>query len=379
MLVPKSRIENINPFYPVQNKMPSLRIKQVVQLLQHQSIPVIWEQALKCPCINIQTGQPKPNCPICHGQGWLYLHPRSLDIAIQGDHKNFNLSTSGADEMGTSLATPQITINGIEQGIKPGDRLTVPGWTTNESYTFNINQSRLENGIFLPYDVQSINEAYTIQHNQLQPLNLDKDLILKHNFVQIANPDLIDNTITLSLEIVKRFYVISLSKELRYQRYTRLADKQWATGNGRGGEATDSQSSAQNNAQSSSDSSQSVSSSSSVSYTRNGQKLTESITSQSNTNPIDSVDDGNGDDNSESGDKLQDFPQVVHRDGNKIVVGKDQIYRMPPLLVIRRENLYFSNINLVSHETDNHAMIHDPRITEFNNFVGNGDNDGNNS
>lgn len=368
------KVENINPLYPTQNKMPSLRIKQIVQLIQQQSIPVVWEQALKCPCVDIQTGQPKPNCPICHGQGWLYLHPRSLDMAIQGDHKNFNLSTSGADEMGTSLATPQITVNGIEQGIKPGDRLTVPGWTTNESYTFNINQSRLENGIFLPYNVQSINEAYTIRNNKLKPLDLNKDLILKDNFVQIANPDLINNTITLSLEIVKRFYVISLSKELRYQHYARLADKQWATGNGMGGEAADTQDSDN----SSKNGTGAISSSTSVSYTRNGQKLSEATYSQSITTP-NNIDDGNGTDDTANGDKLQDFPQVVHRDGNKIVIGKNQIYRLPPLLIIRRENLYFSNINLVSHETDNHAMIHDPRVTEFNSFIGNSDNDGDNS
>ena len=60
---------------------------------------------------------------------------------------------------------------------------------------------------------------------------------------------------------------------------------------------------------------------------------------------------------------------MVNRDGEKIVIGKHQIYRLPPLLVIRRENLYFSNINLVSSESDNNSVIKDPRVSDFNDFI----------
>ena len=352
----KEQVENINPIYPKKSNMPSLMIKPIVQLIQQQSINVIWEQAFKCPCINIQTGQPQPNCKVCHGQGWVYLHPRSIDMAIQGDRKNFMLNQDGASQMGTSIATPQITVNGVEQGIKPGDRLTVSGWTTNESYTFNVTQSRLTNGTFIPYDVKSINEAYIIKNDDLVSLDLAQDLELDGNFVKILNPDLINETITLSLEIIKRFYVISLSKELRYQNYYKLADKEWATGNGAGG---------------SQEATQGVSSSSpstSTTITHNGSEtLTEHTTTISgNEYPLD---DGNGKDDSDNGTRLQRYPQVVNRDGEKIVIGKHQIYRLPPLLVIRRENLYFSNINLVSSESDNNSVIKDPRVSDFNDFI----------
>lgn len=352
----KEQVENINPIYPKKSNMPSLLIKPIVQLIQQQSINVIWEQAFKCPCVNIQTGQPQPNCKVCHGQGWVYLHPRSIDMAIQGDHKNFMLNQDGASQMGTSIATPQITVNGVEQGIKPGDRLTVSGWTTNESYTFNVTQSRLANGTFIPYDVESINEAYIIKNDDLVSLDIAKDLELDGNFVKILNPDLINETVTLSLEIIKRFYVIALSKELRYQNYYKLADKEWATGNGAGGLQESTQ-----------DTFRPSSTVSTTTTNKSLETITEPYTTiTGNEYPLD---DDNGKDDSDNGNHLQKYPQVVSRDGQKIVIGKHQIYRLPPLLVIRRENLYFSNIDLVSSESDNNSVIKDPRVNDFNDFI----------
>lgn len=328
-------------------------IKNVVQLIQQQSINVVWEQAFKCPCVNIQTGQPQPNCPVCHGQGWIYLHPRSIDMAIQGDHKNFLLNQDGVSQMGTSLATPQITVNGIEQGIKPGDRITVSGWTTNESYVFNVTQSRLKNGTFIPYDVTAINEAYIIKDGELVNLDTTNDLELDGNFVKVLNSDLLNETITLSLEIIKRFYVVSMSKELRYQTYYNLADKEWATGDGANGSLDDT----------SDDSSTSATNTTII--TKSGSESSTTTITVSGNNVV----DGSDVDDRSSANVLQKFPQVINKDGKKIVLGKHQVYRLPPLLILRRENLYFSNIDLVTSESDNNSAIKDPRVNDFNDFI----------
>lgn len=303
--------KNINPSYQFKPSLLPLDIKRVVELIRQHSIPVIWEQAFKCPCVDISTGQPKPDCEYCHGQGWLYLHPRKIDMALQGDSKRFSVGETGADQLGTSHATPQITINGIEQGIKPGDRITVPGFTTNESYTFNVTQQRLNKGLFIPFKVESINEAFYIDDGLKQVA--DGDLTLNDNFVQINNDELLDKTITLSLEVTKRLYVVTLNKELRYQKYTKTRDKLIALGNEQGAESEQDQ------------------------------------------------------DNTVSKDN---FPQIIKRDGAKIVVGKEQIYRLPPLLSLRRESLYFSNVDLVSNETDNNRVIQDPRVSAMNDFLG---------
>lgn len=303
--------KNINPSYQFKPSLLPLDIKRVVELIRQHSIPVIWEQAFKCPCVDIPTGQPKPDCEYCHGQGWLYLHPRKIDMALQGDSKRFGVGETGTDQLGTSHATPQITINGIEQGIKPGDRITVPGFTTNESYTFNVTQQRLNKGLFIPFKVEAINEAFYIDDGLKQVA--DGDLTLNDNFVQINNDELLDKTITLSLEVTKRLYVVTLNKELRYQKYTRTRDKLIALGNEQGAESDQDQ---------------------------------DNIVSKDN------------------------FPQIIKRDGAKIVVGKEQLYRLPPLLSLRRESLYFSNVDLVSNETDNNRVIQDPRVSAMNDFLG---------
>lgn len=328
-------VKNINFSYPSHRVEMPLLIKEIVQLIQQHAVNVVWEQAMRCPCVDISTGQPMPNCPVCHGQGWVYLHPRSLDMALQSDSKRFSLNTTGQDQMGTTLATPQITINSVEQGIKPGDRITVSGWTTTENYVFNINEQRLQYGLFLPYKVNDINEAYTIENGKLKQLDLN-NFALHDNWLSIENQDLLNATISLSLEIVKRFYVVALDKELRYQTYTKLADKQWATGNG------------------------------------SNQIRQKAITEYKAGNDYIDNSDATSPDFSQrviDSSKLL-YPQVVKRDGKLIVNGKHQVYRLPPQLLLRRENLYFSNLNLVTKESDNHAAIRDPRVSDLKAFLG---------
>ena len=328
---PNTIVGNANPSYSAQNKMPALRIKDIVQLIQQHSLATTWEQAYRCPCVDIDTGQPKPNCGVCHGQGWVYLHPRKLDMAIQSDQKKYSLVSNGMDQQGISQATPQITVNGIEQGIKPGDRITVDGWTTNETYTVNITEQRLNGGIFLPYKVEGLNEAFYIEDDQLVQLDPNKNFSLKDNWLQIKSEGLLDKTISLSLEVIKRFYVVSLSKEVRYEKYVNLQDKMWATGNGQGDlEPCDTDSSYKD---------------------ESGNQIlsTEDLESRGSRLP---------------------YPQVIKRDGQRIVPGKHQIYRLPPLLMLRRENLYFSDLNVVNSETDNRSVIQDPRVNDLQDFIG---------
>ena len=323
-----------NPVYASENHLPSLSIKQIVQLIQKQSIGCIWEQSMRCPCVDITTSQPKTSCKICHGQGFIYLHPTYIDMAMQSDNKKFDISVNGYNNSGTTVATPQITVNQYEQGIKPGDRITVPGWTTTENYVININQERLVDGVFLPYKTRSVNEAYYMKDDKLVSLNAD-DIELNDNYLRINNKQLLNQTITLSLEIVKRFYVVSLEKELRYQSYYNLHDKLWALGNGTGQISGES-----------------------------------SETGTDDTRGNEYMDDFKNPPRNLDTSPNYLFPQVVNRDGKLIVMGKHQIYRLPPKLILRRENLYFSNINLVDKNVDSKSAIKDPRVTEFDSFIG---------
>ena len=334
------KLESVNPFYPAKNNMNPLDIDRVVQLIQQHAVNVVWEQAYHCPCLDEQTGQPQPNCPVCHGQGWIYLHPRTIDMAIQGDEKNFSLNPTGMDNLGTSKATPQVTVNGIEQGIKPGDRITVTGWTTNDSYTFNVTNERLQDGIFLPFDVASINEAYYIENGELKSIDdVDSSLLINEgNQLEIKDESLLGRVITLSLEVIKRFYVVSMIKELRYQQYYKLNQKLWALGNG----------------------TRAVNEDETV-INEDDQLGNEYV----NPNDMSSIVPKNI-----KQAQLRSYPQVVNRDGAQIVIGKHQIFRMPPTLLIRRENLYFSNVNLATSDGKNQSVIKDPTLNEFDDFLG---------
>lgn len=340
----KEKVQDANPIYPTKSNMPSLNVQNIVQLIQQHALTVTWEQAYRCPCVDLTTGQPQPNCNVCHGQGWIYLHPRHLDMMIQGDEKKYSITTDGMDLQGTSKATPQITVNSVEQGIKLGDRITVDGWTTTETYTFNVNQQRLKGGIFLPYKVQSVNEAFFIKDGELEQLDIDANFKLKDNFLQILSKDLLGKTISVALEVVKRFYVVSLQKEVRYEQYYKLKDKLWATGNG-----------------------------TNKPEPGDVKKDPEKVLYQAGNHIISLDSDQIMVPRTATEAKSRVFPQVVNRDGAKIVMGEHQVYRLPPLLILKRENLYFSDLNVVSSETDNRSIIHDPRATEFDEFLGDGE------
>lgn len=225
-------MSNINPKYLLENRMPSQLIDAIVQLLQQNSVSCLWEQTLRCPCVNVQSNSPQPDCPICHGQGWVFTNPNTLDIAITSDKNQAYDGMNVDGYLPSTLATPQITQSGIEDGIKPRDRITIQGWYVPQSYIFNVNQQRLNNGIFLPYVTQEIIRAYIINNNTLVSLNIGTDIALDNNFVKIINSDLLGKTISCVLSIEKRYYVTMLVKDLRYSHQKSAKQKNAATGYG---------------------------------------------------------------------------------------------------------------------------------------------------
>lgn len=293
---------NINPNYKAKNSVPYTRVEAVVQLLEKTTISCTWEQSMRCPCVSGSSNSPKPDCPICYGQGWVFRNPYILDIAIIHDEKNFMSGSEGSFTLPGSLATPQITSNGIEDGIKAGDRITVNNWYTPQSYLFNVTQKRLNNGIFLPYDVNSIKTAYYINNDELVQINVSTAFSFEGDFLKVNDETLLGKNITLILSIVKRYYVVALNKELRYAQEERETEKEAATGNGN-----------------------------------------ENI--------------------------FLDYASLKSSGLNKFVEGK-AVFKMPNQLLLRRENFYFPDTNIIQNETDNNLVIADPRVQDFNSFMG---------
>lgn len=228
--------KNINPKVPLRNIIPSQRIAEHILNLWRHSVRCLWEVSMRCPCVSASSNSPKPDCPICHGQGYFYPQSYILDMGMQSDKGKLSIGEHSANFVPGTVATPQFsTASGIpSQNIKPGDRITVLNWTTPQEYIFNVTEGRLKDGVFLPYRTKKVTQAYIqADDGQLKSLDLEKDLELSEdNFLHILNDKLLDKNITLLLNIEKRFYVESLLKELRYENFDRVDEKEWATGNG---------------------------------------------------------------------------------------------------------------------------------------------------
>lgn len=291
---------NANPIYGnAINNLPAIDIKGTMQLVQRHSINCTWEQSMKCPCIDSKTGQPKPNCKICHGQGIVFYNSNTIDIAVYNDIKKEITSNSGIATLPETTATIQLTAGGIEQGVKIGDRITIDGWETPENFLFNVTDFRLNSGIFVPYKFSKINDAFCVSdEGSLEKIDIDNAFEVTDNFIKVKDSNLLNKTISINIAAIKRFYITSLQKELRYQKYVKYDDKNWGTG---------------------------------------------------------------------LGNTYLTYGDIIK--GSAISSG-EFIVKMYPKVTLRRENLYFSDVDLVSSETDNNRVISDPRVVEMNNTLG---------
>lgn len=224
--------KDINPQYLLNNRLGKQLVKFIVQNLQSNSVNCTWEQTFRCPCVDIQSNSPKPDCEVCHGQGWVFGQSYILDIGFGSDKNQVYDGVNTQGFLPSTLATPQITQGGIEDGIKPGDRITINNWYVPQSYIFNVTKSRLNGGVFVPYLVKSIDRAYIIKDSQLQSLDIGNDIVLEDNYIKVINNDLLGSTISCLLSIAKRYYVSMLLKDLRYTHQSGADEKKAATGYG---------------------------------------------------------------------------------------------------------------------------------------------------
>lgn len=290
---------DINPNIP-KNNTPFFEVKNLIDMVARYAIKCTWEQALKCPCF--KNSSPDINCPLCHGQGWIYQNPVTLDMAMLSDQNSIKTIAQGDYIPMSTIGVPQVTSNGIENGIKPNDRITVQGWNTTQNYIFTLTEQRYRNGLFLPYKVDKIMKAYTIDDRRnLSDVSESLKLNTDTNILKVTDETLIGKNITLLLSVVKRFYVVGMDKELRYFQIKKRSYKEDITGNGN----------------------------SYLTY-----------------------------------EQLQD---------GKIPDGV-QIFRAFNNLILRRENLYFSDFNLIdnniSEDEQNNYIIQDPQMKQINSILG---------
>ena len=217
------QFKDINPL-PHINKYPNQMVSQYVNLIEKLGRQVIWEKSIPCPCINPKTNSPRIDCPVCHGQGIVYTNSYMLKGIMQSDNKSAYASKFGQAERGTTVFTPQLTDNGVENGIAIRDRITLPDMTLSQTYLVNITSGRLSLGVFIPYNVNRIVSASAIINNALTDVT-NKISISSNNILKVSDDSLLNHNISLNLEVQARYYIVNITKETRYTRATDYKNK----------------------------------------------------------------------------------------------------------------------------------------------------------
>lgn len=96
--------------------------------IEQKGYRVIWEQALFCPCMSIESGQPDYECSSCHGKGYRYIRPTSIRALVTSINGRKDQHRIGLDEVGGAYLTPPSQSN---VGFR--DRFTFQDFTTKFS------------------------------------------------------------------------------------------------------------------------------------------------------------------------------------------------------------------------------------------------------
>jgi hypothetical protein len=75
------------------------------QLVSQKGFTVVWEQAMFCSCLNLTSGQPDYNCPVCHGKGYAYMPPKTTKVIATSINGRKDQERIGLNEQGTAYIT----------------------------------------------------------------------------------------------------------------------------------------------------------------------------------------------------------------------------------------------------------------------------------
>ena len=169
---------------------------------------VKWEHAFSCPCIS-ETGQPRQDCPICHGIGYAFMNPQQTTLLLQEMGDARSSSSLGIKVPGTAIATSTRS-----DQLNFRDRITCFDQTIPVSLLINLSESDVTNGVYLRYHVKSVDFAYTLANKEINPAKIKIDA---NTDIYYPDVNLVNSVISLNLSVVLRFYVIQTLRTARYQ------------------------------------------------------------------------------------------------------------------------------------------------------------------
>lgn len=173
-----------------------------------------WERSWYCTCRNINTKQPDPTCPICLGRGIAYQPAVDITIIVQSQERGPNSVDLGLYDSGTAIGTTN-----VNEPLSFRDRITLPDIKIYQSMIFDVTQSRVEDGMYLYYDVKGLEMVRGVlqgEHGQDLVEGEDYTLDKKRNLF-FPYPHLLGTNVSMNIQTTLRYIVVDLLKESRYQ------------------------------------------------------------------------------------------------------------------------------------------------------------------
>jgi hypothetical protein len=197
------------------------------QLIQHQGMRVLWEEAIMCDCVS-DTHQPDYNCKICYGSGFIYLPPVQTVVASTSLNGNRNFDTIGMRETGTAYIT---TLSKDLMGYH--DRLTFIDFSSKYSQTIQFKfgkskplkrpvkellMARRKNDIFsVKKDFTIINDGWNLQCSDELLTKYGDDFVITLLFVTAPIYSILDVVHELRATFIKDGYPQPVFRELQKQ------------------------------------------------------------------------------------------------------------------------------------------------------------------
>lgn len=207
-----------NPSKQLNTSRIEFETKGMATFIQNRGIDVKWERAWLCTCRNPMTLSPKSDCNICKGRGIAYQPAVKERMMIQSQEKGISNQDLGLIDSGTAIGTTE-----LDSRITFRDRITVPDVEIYQSFIFNVTERRVNNGVFLSYDVKRLEDVYGVNGEPLVD-GVDFTMDYKTNTLY-PDKKLIGTNMSINMAVTLRYIVIDLLKESRYQ-YTTFAVKE---------------------------------------------------------------------------------------------------------------------------------------------------------
>jgi len=198
------------PRHKVGGNRLEFSVDKQTKLIQDRGVNILWEKSYLCPCRNRMTNAPDTLCPICHGRGIAYLPAKKTMLGIQSQERSTNNTDIGLYDSGTAIGTTL-----PESKITFRDRITLPEVDVQHSMLFDVTQRRIENGMWLAYDVNKLTYVITdggeiLYEDDDYTFDEEKNLFFPKAKLKGQN-------ISLNIETILRYIVIDLLKESRIQ------------------------------------------------------------------------------------------------------------------------------------------------------------------